>query len=415
MNDMEKWVFSNGEDLLEIEKGFINSLEVQMGESSPIIDRSIHVEKPYAITFPGEELGWFVPSTKWEELHSVTSLYTNSNPGKLYFNGMPYEPWIGRTVSSRLFLGLGQMIEPEEGYPYADWENAKYVYDESRKPVFLVQLLENEEYGSFYPGRDTMAEGVEVYITNTDKPAAFQDLTVRTKRDNPCLRHIQVGDSLNQVFCSAPYDLPAMDEGTGWVISCASGKGIKHETYYGGGLGTVSSLEAVGTSTTTIGWFNEYWDEVTYPVKRGSSYSGLGTVTSINTSSRYYQYLWIFDEDNYRNVQVGDNLAGKTVDLRFPEGPELITPASWNTVEPYSNLITVDGTNYLRYQQYTSSGYYGTVTAYRSGGSDIIYDMWSYEVWFSPTYTFPSGYGIVTSIDNSDPAYKYIYIMEYTP
>ncbi len=104
-----------------------------------------------------------------------------------------------------------------------------------------------------------------------------------------------------------------------------------------------------------------------------------------------------------RNIQVGDDLSGKTLYMNFPSGLHTQLSSGGTFIGTDGDYKQIDS-----YNNYSGKGIIARV------GSIIFlynYDLNTLTENFNrTTYTLPTPFGVVNSINSSHPAYQYIKI-----
>jgi hypothetical protein len=125
-------------------------------------------------------------------------------------------------------------------------------------------------------------------------------------------------------------------------------------------------------------------------------------IHEVNCSNPSIQYIWVDPwEVEYRNIEVGDNLTGKTLHMDIPDD------ISGIFYDPAWTFVT--GNNVTIYSAFYGPSYY----MIRTGGATdaTLYQRYQSSVFDNlTTYTYPSD-GVdrtVTSVDNTNGAYRYI-------
>lgn len=173
-----------------------------------------------------------------------------------------------------------------------------------------------------------------------------------------------------------------------------------------------------GTSTNTSPilvlkkGLNYYLSSNNYQIKmynydgtdRTEVYSGKGGIINFTDEDKRVTQIVLIVEKRNENIVVGDDLSGKKLVFNFPER---------FFIDYYMSNIVV--TNNSRYINSSFSNEIYKVYTTTSGDPEIIYEMYNssmdeggYPRVRRTSLELPNDYGVVTSIDETNPAYQYI-------
>lgn len=217
------------------------------------------------------------------------------------------------------------------------------------------------------------------------------------------LRNIEIGDDLSNknLYFSFPDNLT---DDSNSIIGNGNGE-FSGTTINSNWISAENKLSITLDTDAVVATFYSNEDSVvTTNLPNYIMPSDYGLVTEVNKFCNSYHYIKIRKAPYYKNIEVGDNLSSANLYMVFPNDLYKYTPENFNPViagqvnGEYNFMVhtyrnTTDDFNYITINGAQVYDYYSGITHINL--SEITLD---------------SSYGAVELVDNTNPAYKYIFV-----